>query len=817
MNDANKSTRKNGYLSYKIKDYRIGQTLGIGSFGKVKLAIHEPTGRKVAVKIMNKVKMKAINMYEKSIKEISILKSIIHPHIIRLYEVIDTPSDIYIIMEYVTGGELFDYIIQKGRISEDESRRLFQQIISGMEYCYINRICHRDLKPENILLDENNNIKIGDFGLSSFIYDGDFLNTSCGSPNYAAPEVVSGKAYTGPEIDVWSCGVILYALLCGSLPFDDENVGNLFRKIRHGAFSLPGHISDLAKILITKMLTVDPSLRITYKEIRYNAWFRYNLPFYLEPQYYHLLSYKLSPRNIRKLVNNNHNESHQVNIENSGNNNLKIISRMLSKNIAQEGALWAQKQRRHNKLHSIFSRQLQKKIGVLAQIFSNSSIRDSSRRSTYNCFNSNAYSSRSCKTMINQEAGKKTAMNKLLEKSKHHSVQETFSNSNVSTCASSSSNLRNNNGVNIKGSNNNNNSNSSSNASNIGSRQSIFKMLYLKINKKLIDKERMKKNELNSNSGNEKRLFLDKEEARDEKNSSIRFAIESGTKDKDDDDDDDERYFSVNLSDIIKQTRLNNSDQDNFKSGRSLGDCTEYQSIPTESKITEEKLQKTSSHFGKIEESERKKSQQVNNNKRNESNGGDGNGSGSRSSSGNNIATSIKISSLPVTSSSSSSPSSSFSVHNTINTNFGTNRWLLGFEVSGNLKRIIKIVLFTLKSSNYEWIFISSHKLRCRPKSFFSLSSTNSTDEDKDDFNNNSTENIHPSKSESTRNNFILQEKTTPADNVTTIQLFKINPFKYLIDIQIYDGPLITNAFQAFKLTTQIYYNLSNDFYINIF
>ncbi|CDI80231.1 CAM kinase, SNF1 family, putative [Eimeria praecox] len=178
--------------------------------------------------------MLSMQMLEKIKREISILNGLNHPHITRLYELVDTPTDIFVIMEYVAGGELFDHIIQKARLSESEARRFFQQIVSAVEHCHQHLICHRDLKPENVLLDENLNVKVGDFGLSNFMRDGEFLKTSCGSPNYASPEVVSGKAYAGPEVDVWSFGVILYALLCGSLPFDDEHVPNLFKKIKHG-------------------------------------------------------------------------------------------------------------------------------------------------------------------------------------------------------------------------------------------------------------------------------------------------------------------------------------------------------------------------------------------------------------------------------------------------------------------------------------------------------------------------------------------------------------------------------------------------------
>mmetsp|Transcript_21099 Transcript_21099/g.26075 ORF Transcript_21099/g.26075 Transcript_21099/m.26075 type:complete len:712 (+) Transcript_21099:271-2406(+) len=265
----------------QIGQYVLAKNLGIGAFGKVKLATHAITGHKVAVKILNKAKIKQLGMEEKVQREINILHLCTHPHIIRLYEVIDTPTDIFLVNEYVSGGELFDYIVSKGRLSADEARNFFHQIISGVEYCHFQKIVHRDLKPENLLLDSNLNIKIADFGLSNLMRDGDFLRTSCGSPNYAAPEVISGHLYAGPEVDVWSCGVILYALLCGSLPFDDESIPNLFKKIKSGMYSLPSHLSQLARNLIPRMLEVDPMKRITIPEIRLHPWFQHKLPPYL--------------------------------------------------------------------------------------------------------------------------------------------------------------------------------------------------------------------------------------------------------------------------------------------------------------------------------------------------------------------------------------------------------------------------------------------------------------------------------------------------------------------------------------------------------
>ncbi|CAA6673607.1 unnamed protein product [Spirodela intermedia] len=256
-----------------LSNYRLGKTLGIGSFGKVKIAQHILTGHKVAIKILNRRKIKSMDMEEKVRREMKILKLFMHPHIIRLYEVIETHTDIYVVMEYVANGELFDFIVEKGRLQEHEARCFFQQIISGVEYCHRNMVVHRDLKPENLLLDSKNNVKIADFGLSNIMRDGHFLKTSCGSPNYAAPEVISGKLYAGPEVDVWSCGVILYALLCGTLPFDDENIPNLFKKIKSPV--------GWSQRFDPRMLVVEPMKRMTISDIRQHPWFQAHLPRYL--------------------------------------------------------------------------------------------------------------------------------------------------------------------------------------------------------------------------------------------------------------------------------------------------------------------------------------------------------------------------------------------------------------------------------------------------------------------------------------------------------------------------------------------------------
>uniref|UniRef100_A0A8C8GA36 5'-AMP-activated protein kinase catalytic subunit alpha-1 n=1 Tax=Oncorhynchus tshawytscha TaxID=74940 RepID=A0A8C8GA36_ONCTS len=268
----------------KIGHYILGDTLGVGTFGKVKVGQHELTKHQVAVKILNRQKIRSLDVVGKIRREIQNLKLFRHPHIIKLYQVISTPTDIFMVMEYVSGGELFDYICKNGKLDEKESRRLFQQIISAVDYCHRHMVVHRDLKPENVLLDAQMNAKIADFGLSNMMSDGEFLRTSCGSPNYAAPEVISGRLYAGPEVDIWSSGVILYALLCGTLPFDDDHVPTLFKKICDGIFFTPQYLNPSVAALLKHMLQVDPMKRATIKEIREDEWFKDELPKYLFPE-----------------------------------------------------------------------------------------------------------------------------------------------------------------------------------------------------------------------------------------------------------------------------------------------------------------------------------------------------------------------------------------------------------------------------------------------------------------------------------------------------------------------------------------------------
>ncbi|KAJ7054029.1 snf 1 [Mycena amicta] len=262
--------------------YTVVRDIAEGTFGKVKMAIHKVTGHRVAMKFLSKAIIRRDKMKPRVRREFEYLRLLRHPHIIKLYEVITTETDIIFVLEYAE-GELFNYCVANGRLSEEEGRRFFQQLMSGIQYSHGLKIVHRDLKPENILLDEYLNVKIADFGLSNETVDGEFLATSCGSPNYAAPEVIKGFKYSGPEIDVWSSGIILYVLLCGKLPFEDDIISNLFQKIETVRYEHPAQLSPHAQNLIKSMLVADPTKRITVEGIMDHPWVNVKLPRYLTP------------------------------------------------------------------------------------------------------------------------------------------------------------------------------------------------------------------------------------------------------------------------------------------------------------------------------------------------------------------------------------------------------------------------------------------------------------------------------------------------------------------------------------------------------
>lgn len=260
----------------KIGPWKLGKTLGSGATGRVLLGVHQQTGQKAAVKVVLKLELN--DEYERPLdkkgglpygieREIIIMKLLTHPNVLRLYDVWETSKALYLVLEYVEGGELFDLLVERGPLQEQEAIKYFRQVILGTAYCHALGICHRDLKPENLLLDASLNVKLADFGMAALESNGKLLETSCGSPHYAAPEIVSGLKYHGAASDVWSCGVILFALLTGRLPFDDENIRNLLLKVQAGSFEMPEEISDEALDLIWQMLTVDPMQRISTADV----------------------------------------------------------------------------------------------------------------------------------------------------------------------------------------------------------------------------------------------------------------------------------------------------------------------------------------------------------------------------------------------------------------------------------------------------------------------------------------------------------------------------------------------------------------------
>lgn len=259
-----------------LKLYKIKKSLGVGSFGRVKLALHVSGQKNVAVKVLKIRKLRRLSDRFQVLREIFILQVLQHDYLSKMYDTVGSKKEIYIVMECAEAGELFDFIIFTKHHSEKTARYIFRQIIKAISYCHANSVVHRDLKPENILLDRDINVKIVDFGLSELMRDGLTSKISCGSPNYAAPEVILGKSYSGPEVDVWSCGVILFALLCGFLPFDDGNIQILFKKIKFGSVPLPKYISVKSGNLIKRMLLLNPLRRITLSEIQSHNWLKHS-------------------------------------------------------------------------------------------------------------------------------------------------------------------------------------------------------------------------------------------------------------------------------------------------------------------------------------------------------------------------------------------------------------------------------------------------------------------------------------------------------------------------------------------------------------
>jgi 5'-AMP-activated protein kinase catalytic alpha subunit len=227
----------------------------------------------VAIKILEKEKIADMGDLRRVKREVSILKEVRHPNIIQLYEIIETSEELFLVTDYISGGELYSYIVDKGKIEEGEACKYFRQIIAGIEYLHKLGVAHRDLKPENLLLDFEKSIKIVDFGLSNRYSNTELLQTACGSPCYAAPEMIEGKSYYGPTVDVWSSGIILFAMICGYLPFEDENTSKLYKKILNGGFEIPEHVSKEAKDLLKSILRTNPEVRFTINDIKSHKWF----------------------------------------------------------------------------------------------------------------------------------------------------------------------------------------------------------------------------------------------------------------------------------------------------------------------------------------------------------------------------------------------------------------------------------------------------------------------------------------------------------------------------------------------------------------
>ena len=260
--------------------------------GRVRIARHSKTGQYAAVKIVSKTalvnsrrSLHGLDEHADRIllgieREIVIMKLIDHPNIMRLYDVWETSTELYLILEYVEGGELFDYLCKRGRLSTSEALGYFQQIIAAIDYCHRFNIAHRDLKPENLLLDQDKNIKVADFGMAAWqmSHTSGLLRTACGSPHYAAPEVIEGRPYNGSASDIWSCGVILFALLAGRLPFDDEDLHALLEKVKIGTYDMPQTIDKRAQDLITRMLEKDVRKRITVEQILLHPFFTLHPP-----------------------------------------------------------------------------------------------------------------------------------------------------------------------------------------------------------------------------------------------------------------------------------------------------------------------------------------------------------------------------------------------------------------------------------------------------------------------------------------------------------------------------------------------------------
>ncbi|ONK69040.1 uncharacterized protein A4U43_C05F18660 [Asparagus officinalis] len=287
---AKRSSSDSGTLL--LGRYELGKLLGHGTFAKVYHARNPLTNESFAIKVLDKEKILKSGLVAHIKREISILRRVRHPNIVQLFEVMATKTKIYFVMEFVRGGELFRKVA-KGRLKEDTARKYFQQLISAVQFCHARGVYHRDLKPENLLLDDNGDLKVSDFGLSAVsdqIRQDGLFHTFCGTPAYVAPEVLGRKGYDGAKVDIWSCGIILFVLMAGYLPFHDQNVMAMYRKIYKGEFRCPRWFSPDLTRLLTRLLDTNPRTRITIPEIMENKWFKKDfkhIKFYIEDDRFH--------------------------------------------------------------------------------------------------------------------------------------------------------------------------------------------------------------------------------------------------------------------------------------------------------------------------------------------------------------------------------------------------------------------------------------------------------------------------------------------------------------------------------------------------
>lgn len=262
-----------------MQRYEVGRLLGQGTFAKVYYARSLQTSQSVAIKVIDKDKVMRVGLMDQIKREISVMRLVRHPNILQLYEVMATKTKIYFVLEYAKGGELFDKVA-KGKLKEEVARKYFQQLISAVDFCHSRGVYHRDLKPENLLLDENEDLKVSDFGLSALAeskrQDG-LLHTTCGTPAYVAPEVVNRKGYDGAKADIWSCGVILFVLLAGYLPFHDPNLMEMYRKIGKAEFKCPRWFPRELRKLLVRILDPNPDTRISIAKIKANSWYKKGL------------------------------------------------------------------------------------------------------------------------------------------------------------------------------------------------------------------------------------------------------------------------------------------------------------------------------------------------------------------------------------------------------------------------------------------------------------------------------------------------------------------------------------------------------------